>query len=824
MSLKPRHKRRIFWGALSLFAAVALAVVLVPPFITLNNLKPKIENVILSQTGIDARIRGNVHFSLIGRATIVAHDIETARGTMDSVSFTIPMSKIFDLSSAPLTGKISVYGASMTIDSLTPPNVGNALEIHNSVINFKNKNYYILSARLDGGLMNGTVRTNQHKYDITSNGDEFQIKNHKNDLNISGHLYSDGSARGTMTIDTDDINEWFEFSEPKISQRVRLTMDFDWNGDYDFLFSNIRGDNFSGDVQLFGDGRRVINLTANDVRIDLTFLLNGTDLFHNTVLNIDLNGDLRFANRNYKHIKIDAVGAQDEIRINKIVADDMSINGGLINKDGVIAMPISTIFDKKPAFCLFYGNPTAWKCSDFVYDEMFGSLSVTGDTFEIFIQSDKEMPNNASAFDTAKLLGARGKINFQFSDVGGTIDIVKDRLTPSYTFAKNKTLKWLGTDIGFVPESMQNALGDFVWDSGGLTFTPDSGRWKLSFNRGTFYLNGENAKEWFPNIDLRSMNDLEYIVSGNYKNGNVSNLEIRIAGHTFHGSYADGTLTLKTDLLNMDAFVSQTFIDNYEEFQFLAQDPMILPFYLGTNVSVSADRLIHNGNEFANFVYSLKDERQTFSITDSKRGNLLATISKDQNKYNLVLQLNKFVIPGKLLNTALPINISDTSITGEAKLSTSGQIAYDIWRNLNGTLDMSFDGGILHGLGVDDFYANVGNITTLNAEYILSAALDSGASRIKKLRLTGYYNGGNFTSTEPFSLALHHADAAGMLSIMDGQVEMKVNMIMRGTSPDPSPIAITIMPDGTRNYSLSQIMMNFDPDFLRGFVATHDKF
>ena len=73
MALKPRYKRRILWTAVFITTAGALALVIVPPMITINNMRPKIAQAIYQQTGITAQIDGNIHFSLLGRVTIVAH-------------------------------------------------------------------------------------------------------------------------------------------------------------------------------------------------------------------------------------------------------------------------------------------------------------------------------------------------------------------------------------------------------------------------------------------------------------------------------------------------------------------------------------------------------------------------------------------------------------------------------------------------------------------------------------------------------------------------------------------------------------------------------
>jgi hypothetical protein len=802
----------------------ALALVIVPPLIDLNHMKPLIETAIFEQTGMNAKIGGNVNFSLLGGATVVVRDVTLADSWIDRVMFSIPVSKIFDMASAPLTGDIFIYGALLNIDALTPPTFGNDLHFKNSVVRFKGKDYTIAQGHLSGGLLRGVVRTSQHKYEFGSDGDEFHITNKTNNLDIYGRLYSDGSARGTLSIDTRDVNAWFEFDEPKISQRIKLAMDFDWNGDYGFEFSNIRGDNFSGRISLFEDGGRRIALTATDIDFDLSFLLGPTGVFRNTAFDLDLRGRLKFADKHFQHIEIEAAGTASEVAIKRIAADDITIEGGIINARGAENMRVRMTLDGQPTYCLFSGSPESWKCSEFSQGDLTGSLSVSDGSFEVFVQSGKKMPDAGELSDKTAMLGSRGRINFQFSDIGGTMVVDRQKSSPAYQFAKNKTLGWIGMDFGFMSDSMKSEAGDFVWDGDGMSFVPHSGKWRLSVSKDFFHIVGKNAKDWLPNADLRSLNDSRYEVSGNYKKGVISNLEIKIAGHVFRGSATSGGVTLATDLLNVDSFLSQDFADDYDELQFLSPEPLTIPFLLGANVSLSAKRIIFNGDEFANFVYSLRGDVQSFSITDSRRGNLLVGITREKNKYDILLQLNKFSVSGELLSSSMPFGIAGTTITGQAELNTSGQIAHTVWSNMSGHIDMSFEGGYVRGLGIDGFYANAANITALNAEMILAAALDGGRTALKSLRIIGDYDGGNFATSRPFQMSVRHADATGALRVNGGATNAEISIILRGTSPAPAPIEMKILPDGRRSYSLSQIMTGFDPDFFRDFAATHEKF
>lgn len=824
MLLKPRYKRRIFWSFIIFIGVLLIALVLVPPMITLNGLKPKIEAAIAEQTGVKAKINGNINFSLLGYTTIVAHNVEIPIGNIGALMFRLPFTSIFDINNAEFSGDIAAYNANVTLKTLTPKDFNYPIEIHNSYVTFKGKRLEIIDATLDNGALVGTVRSENHKYDIDFEQDLFYVRNQNEKLEISGQLYSDGSIRGQLSMETNDINKLFNFSEPKIDTIVDLSAKFEWDGGKGYSFKDIQANKFSGNIEVLPNGAKIIQLSGKDVEYDFSFLLKPSRIFYRTDYNLDFYGKLKFGNYEFKHLKIDALGTKDKIEITNVIADDIAMNGGYIDSNGANNIMINMPYEGLPSTCVFSGTPDNWKCSDFSYGDYSGSLSVNGDKFEIFIQSDKPMPDRATLIRWAKKLGTYGKINFQFKDIAGSFDIAPEKIQPSYTFAQGKTLQWLNPNIKNIPEFMRTARGDFKWDGDTMIFIPETNRWILELSKNNFKITGKNAKEWFPNLDLQSINNLEYTVSGAYNGENISNLKIQIAGQVFTGAASGKNVTLHTTLLNIDSFVSQTYLDNYEELEFLTPPPILIPFEIPVNVSLSADSIIYNGDEFKNFVYSLKSNIQTFSITDSARGNLLTTISKENNRYKIFAQLNKFLINGSLLSSNMPLNIKDSMITAEINMKTFGNIAHDIKYNMSGEMDLSFDGGYLVGLGIDNFYASANNLTTLNAELSLANALESGESLIKKMRIIGKYDNGNFETTSPIVLQLRHTDATGEMSIIEGNMQATFNMTLRGTSPSPTPIELEIQQNNKRKYSLSEIMRNFDPTFMRGFIKTHSKF
>ncbi len=823
MALKPRYKRRIFWAVVSVMGLIAMAVVFIPPMINLNYLKPKITAAVLAQTGINAKIDGDVHFSLLGGVLIVAHDINVPMGNINSAMFSVPLKTIFDTSATELPKQITIYGANLTVENLAPQMYDTDIELHDSIVRFMNKNYEIIQGTLFDGKFNGLIRLDDHRYEIDFENDMYRIRNGNNKLNIEGQLYSDGSTRGQMELETDNINGLFGFSKPKINETVAMTANFEWDGGRGLKFHDIHANSFDGDIDLYPNGNKNIRLTSDDMNFDFSFLLKPNRILYRTNFDLDFHGNLKFAGQNFEHLRLKAIATNKTFQITNLIADDIIVTGGVIDENGAHNLMISMPYVDTTATCLFSGTTSNWKCSEFSYKDMTGSMSVSNDNFEIFVQSNGPMPTNFNREHFAKF-GRTGRVNFQFSDIGGAMEITANATTPSYTFARGKTLDWIGIKIPFLPKFMTDAVGNFTWNGSTMNFIPNDGEWMLRIDGDEFAIAGTNSKEWLPNLDLRSVNKMPYTISGAYKDGNISNLKIGIAGQEFSGTASRGAITLHTPLLNLDAFINQEYLDNYSEMEFLSMSPIMIPFGIDLNVSISADKLIYNGNEFSNFIYLLKPNQQTFSITDSARGNLLAIISRNKNKYEISAQVSKFKTYGTLLNSNMPLNIRDTMVTGEIDMTTSGQIAHDITYNLAGTMDLSFDGGYLIGLGFDDFYASAENITTLNAEYALADAFAGGETQIKKMRIIGEYQNGNFETTQPLELQVRHVDAIGTLTITDGFMQADLRMLMRGTSPVPAPVSLAISPDNTRKYSLSQIMTDFDPGFMRSFVKTHNKF
>lgn len=825
MSTKPRYKRRIFWTILTIIVIIMAGLLVAPVFMTLNSVRGRLETAIATQTGMDVEINGDVTFGIVGKTTILANDVSTPFGNISEISVQIPFSDLFDIQNATLTGTMLISGAQIKIDSLAPFMQNYNIAVKDSTINFMGKNYHVIDGVFHDGTFNGLVRTRQHKYNIEFHGEKFTITNKNVELKIVGELYPSGGAFGTLSIDTDKINTWFEFPEPKINKRVKMVTNFVWDGEYGFKFDDIVANNVHGNIELDTNGWRIIDLTSNNITFDFSFLARSTKLLRDTKLNIDFYGDLTFENKKFEHLKINAIGTEDYIQIDKIIADGTTFTGGMIDANGAHDIMIRTDLDGVNVECLFSGTPEKWQCEKFRYGNLYGTIRNDKNRITAEINSNQSIDSHGLSSYIAKLDGRPANIKFAFANMGGTFTSNGKDSHTEYEYIYNQTLGSLNPHLRILPEKMLNEPGNIVWNGDAITFIPNSNAWSLIVQNNSFYLTGTNIKDWVPRFDLQFLRNMNYIASGSYnERGDISNLTLKMAGHVFTGSADANGITLKTDTLNIDDFLNHEFFDRYEEMEFLTNAPIVSLFDIGKNLYLSAKTLVYEENAYKNFTYSLKSGTQTFSITDRARGNLLATIIKERSDYDIFIQLNNFIINGPLLTRNFPLNIMNTNITAELALTTSGHIAHDIWYNLTGDIDLTFDGGYIDGIGLDAFYIAYDDLTRLNVEDRLMTALESGVTKIKNMRIIGQYDHGVFNTTTPIEISMRHADAVGKMNITNGAMTTQLNILLRGTAPDPVIVSMTVMPNGRRGYSMGEIIRYFDPAYMREFIKTHDKF
>ena len=824
MNIKPRHKRRLFWSIVAMIGLVIIGLICIPPLITLNKMRPVLESKLYEQTGIAVKIHGNINFSLLGSTTIVAHNIEIPNGKIESISFSVPLKSIFDLKQATLNKQINVNNGNIKITDLFPYDISKQINIYNTNIDFMNHDYKIVRGTLSGNKFNAQVRTGQHKYEITYDNGEFVVLNSNDNLHIRGTLFPDGGAAGEMSIAPLDINKWFEFENPRIDEPVRLSMEFNWDGKYGFDFTNLVANNYTGSIKLAPDGFRSLQFESNTANIDISFIAYDRGMITKTNMDFDLRGKIKFRNNVFSRFKIIATGMNNQLELKKVIADNVELTGGTYDKHGLHNTKLQINNLEQDFSCNFSGTPKKWECKTFKYGAITGSITQDNGVFNIVANSSEKMPSQKTIRKLLTHIGDTGTIDFTFADMSGTMVVTKKQMIIKYRYAANTDLRTVDLDLNFLPEFMLNARGVYTFKDNKKKFVPQNQQWMLDIENNNFTLTGINFKHWFPNMDLRFLSDLPYAVSGTFSDKNIGDLHIIIAGQILSGNLTKSGLTLKTRILNLDKLVNEEFKTRFEEQKFLTNHPLATLFDIPIKLSISADTLILDDNEYKNFVYSLKPDTQVFSITDNDRGNLLAIIEKKKFDYDISIQLNKFKTEGEFLKFSSPINVADSTITAEINLKTSGQTANDLIYNLHGPVDITFTGGTFIGFGFDRFYGLADKIDLMNVEYVLSSALESGESRLKKLKLQGIYNNGNFETTKPFTLALHHIDGVGALFINNKVVTGTFEFIMRGTAPKPSQIELNLNESGKRTYSINDIINRFDIGYMRAFTKTHDKF
>lgn len=826
MNIKPRHKRRLFWTIIALIGLFFIGLICIPPFINLNKMRPVLESKLYEQTGIKTHINGDINFSLLGTATIVAHNITVPNGEIASISFSVPLTQMFNLQNTKLNQDIFVNKANLKLDELftTPTSQTNQILISNSNVNFMNHDYKIIRGVISGNTLRAQVRTQQHKYDLEYNNGEFLIINSNDNLHIRGTLFPNGGAAGEMSIATNNINKWFEFENPKITTPVSLSMEFEWDGKYGFDFTNIRANNYTGSVKLLDSGIRVLTFNSENADINLSFIMNDETMLNKTNFNLDFMGQIKFQDNTFSKFKMIAMGRNDKLELNHVTTDNFELFGGTYDNTGLHNTKLSINNLPEKFSCNFSGTRKKWECKNYRYGNISGNISVDNGIFRITAKSTGKMPNEKIIRSLLQNIGDNGTMEFTFSDRAGTFVITPNQMIPKFRYAKNTTLPDINMNLDFLPEHMATQNGIYTTEGTKQTFIPENRQWMLEIDGDNFTITGLNYKHFLPNMDLRFLNDLPYAISGTFNGNNISDLHIMLSSQLLVGNFTKSGLTLETNELNLDKLINSSFRDDFESQKFLMNHPIATMFDFPVNISLSADSVILNSNEYKNFVYSLKPNTMVFSISDDDRGHMLTIIEKKKLDYDISIQLNKFKTTKPILDFETPLNINNSEITAEVRLKTSGQTANDLLYNLNGDIDITFIGGTISGLGFDNFYASADNLSVLNAEYALANALESGKTQIKKLKIVGKYKNGNFETTRPLTISMRHVDGTGAIFINNHILSGTFDFIMRGTAPKPEKISLDINENGKRTYSITNVINNLDIGFMRAFIKTHNKF
>ncbi|MDR3208536.1 MAG: hypothetical protein LBT45_01660 [Rickettsiales bacterium] len=852
--MKASKRYRFFWLSAIIAAILALAYLIIPPMIPMSRFRGSFAEALSNEIGTPVEIDGNVKLSLLGYPMMSAEGVRFGGAGAKTVRFRVSWASIFNLSNARIISGIKVSGLEMDAKNLTVPNFGKKIILADSLVRFGGKEYEVIDGVLDSGKLSAYVRTNRHKYRLDVSSGDFIVRNPNEGLVISGRLAADESgeisASGTLQIDTKDMNEWFDFPFPEIRGRTKLSMDFNWDGKGFFRLFKISGTNgkasFNGEIKLWHENgkqiKKSIRMRVDNADLDLSFLRDHSGFLYNSDIAIDANGDIKTPFQQMKNaknlsLKMSSNFSEIDIKALKAADDNISVSAsGKIIRDNPSNLDIA-FHQTRPGRsvrCVLSGNNDDWRCSvwSVVSKDMTatGALSVFKDNFQMTFNSENAKMDLESLGALEKYAAGRsGVVEFDAGDVSGVAQIQNGHRRIEYVH-KNTDVGALPVDLP-LPESMKKARGNLAAEirDDKMSFSFQAPDWSLSVDDGDgFSINHKDGKKLLAALTGKPelpfvKNGIPVIIAGKYSRPFITDLRVQIAGMRFAGLMGYNGITLRTDVLDLDKALDEKWFADFIDNQYLSGDPLLAPFDFGTNLSISADAVKLNGAEYKGFIYSLDGAGQKMSISDSEHGKLLLSVSKDKSKYKYLIQMNRFFVPGRLFDGDLPINLEKTTVTAQAELESTGLTAYDIRRNMTGIVDASLDGGILSGFGTDDFYSNANRYGKTDTENALHGALSSGLTEVKEMQITGEYSGGDFRTTKPFLLTARHTDITGNLSIKNDSVLIRANIVLRGTSPIPRPLALTIE-NGAREYSLSDILPDIDLDYLREFVRTHRKF
>jgi hypothetical protein len=847
--MRASARYKAFWISSVVIAVLAMAYLIVPPLINLNGFRNDFAAAITEAAGAPATINGNLRVSLLGRPMIAAKNVRVGDIEIDSIRFRINWGGLFDLRTAKISGAIKIDGLKMTAAKLSAPTFDRKIIITDSVVKYAGKDYEIVSGTLDAGRLSARVRTGEHKYNLDVENGGFTIKNPNEDLSIAGKLAADQNgniaASGTFAIETADANQWFDFIYPSVRGRLKLTMNFQWDGKAGFDFTNIKGtagkSSFDGAIKL-GNGRKSVRMRIDNADLDLSFLQNDLGFLYNSDFNVAVAGNIRtplpqFGTIKKLSLKMSSGADALDIAMMKAQTDKLSFSmsgriAGQIAENLDVAMYQST--PEQSVRCLLSGTAENWKCAQWsaASKSMIatGTLNVEKDNFQMTFDSDNMKYDINTLDGLEQYIGSRsGIVEFRIANIAGTAKIGDGKKRIEFV-QKGAMLSELPVELP-LPAAMLATRGDLAADvkDKNISFVFKAPEWSLIIDdEDGFSINHRDARRFLGDLTGAAAPgfikaNIPVFVAGKYGRPIISDMRMSIGNMVMTGQLNGRSLMLSTENLDLDQIMDAGWFDNFADNQYLAGDPILAPFDFGADITLTADNIKMAGQDYAGFIYSLSPATQKFSITDSENGSMVASIAKDKSKYKYILQLNKFYVAGGAFGAMSPVNLRGSTITAEAELESFGITAYDIRRNMAGFVTAAFDGGVMSGIGTDNFYNNVNSMGRMDAENALAAALAGGETRVKEMQISGEYSGGDFRTTKPFFLAARHTDITGNLSIKNDAVSIRANLMLRGTAPVPKPIALRIDGKG-RSYSLSEILPGLDLDYLREFVATHRKF
>ncbi|MDR0319151.1 MAG: AsmA family protein [Rickettsiales bacterium] len=843
--MKRRTKARIIWFSTLILAAAFAAVMLFPAVSDFSFLKGGLVSAMSQHSGMTVQMDGPVKITLLPRPTLRAHNVrvktERFDASAESVQFPIRISDIRNPLNITVPSAVSVRGAKIDFGGKW------AAESIDGKLSLKDGgfagSFFHNGRRFTADIKDGRALIENSAFSMAA---EFDYKF------AGGKFEALGKFKGSFP-DAEEFINGFGYSFGEVAARPwGINADFVWDGKTLNLGNMTLS---STDTILKGSAKIPASGAA---RLDLQMIEGDLSILEtpglsSKILNMSGAGRFRRGDRIIKKFALSAAptGERTEITRAEFAGDDFQLRAKGFLKDSVADNMSVSLYQKDGSDLIGMNRPVSIRCdlSGDISEQLWECKNFLLNMEKVQIGGEIEMSPAAFRARIGKMSGMDKSVLIKKieKEAGRDIDIRWPESGEFYTFIRGDGTRLLKSvnsrleDIPFalpllgkIPAELKQKLRGEVYAEKrenvqavsvknkdiDFAIIDDSGsiRWTLNGEdlAGTF-------AQAFPGFDTAFMKDgIKFEFSGEYRRGKFENLKLSTTNGTFRQTFRgwgeDGAFKWTTEEFNIDTLLSQKWIKDYEQLQFLHQMPIISLFRIPFDFSLTADKAVAFDNqEFKRLVYSRAGHTQKISVENTAGGNGIAEISRVGGAdFEISIKASRWKIPGKL-SLRPGLNIMDTTASGEILLTTFGLTANDITENIEGSADLAFEGGAIVGMNANairNAAINRGNLD----EFLGRAFAPEAKMEIRTLSIPVRISGAEVISSAPFNLKSDSANAAGEISAMTDGVGAKMWVSFKNAAPETRPLEITVSPAGGVKFDGTEALRSIDPDYIRAGI------
>ncbi|MDR0449025.1 MAG: AsmA family protein [Rickettsiales bacterium] len=822
--MKRKTRARIIWFSTLIIAAVGISILIFPAFMDFSYLKPGLAAAISEQSGRDAKIDGAVRITLLPRPILRAHLVSAGDIRAESVQFPIRITDFLNPANISVPGAVSVRGAIFG--------------------DFKNINGRLT---LDGRRFTGSFVHNDRRFTADIKDGRAKIENSALSLETEfDYKFSGGktTAAGHFRGSFPNLEEFLQGFGYSFGAAAARPLGIDAN----FVLSENSlklTDMTLSSTDTIMKGNATFGKTST---LDLTMIEGDLGILESAPaaasVNISGEGKFKFGERTIRKFEIRANG--DEIQKAEIQGEDFSLRARGKLKDGLPKDIEVSLYKKDGSDIIGIAEPVSIRCNSLSWKSAddWGCNGLSINTENLRISGSAGMGEGGlmvwlektEGQDTAAVIKkikkeAAGDIHIILSDTIGFYKASRAGASHKYRNISG-TLAEIPFKMSAIEKIPAALRAKFKGEITAETDGKDQTLFVKSENMGValyesggeirFVLSGADLAEtlqlMFPGFDTAFMKSgIGFDFSGEYRLGNFENLRLTTKGvfaQTIYGRGADTSFAFKTAELNIDTLLSNHWIMNYEQMQFLHQAPLMGLFKIAPDFSLVADKVvIFDGQEYKNLVFSKAGNVQKISVESTGGGTGFAEITRrGGSEFEISAKASGFAVPGALIGR-LGLDIMDASITGEALLTTFGLVANDISENMEGSADISITGGKIVGIDTRQIFGK--GLTRANIGEFLERAFSPKASmEIKTLSIPVRISGSEIISSAPFVLKTDSATISGDAAVMAEGTGASMQILFRNSSSESRPLSVIATPKGAK-FDEAEALRAIDPDYIR---------